>query len=64
MDKGVWTVPAERMKMNRDHRIALSAAAQTLLTQMGVKDEGLIFPAPRGAPLASPPTRRIIKPTT
>ena len=34
MEAGVWTVPAERMKANREHRVPLSAAAVTLLRSM------------------------------
>lgn len=31
LDKGVWTIPAARMKMRRDHRVPLSEAAVALL---------------------------------
>lgn len=31
LDKAVWTIPAARMKMKRDHRVPLSAAAVALL---------------------------------
>lgn len=31
LEKAVWTIPADRMKARRDHRVPLSAAAVTLL---------------------------------
>jgi len=31
LDKGLWTVPAERMKAGREHRVPLSAAALALV---------------------------------
>jgi integrase len=39
----VWTVPAERMKAEREHRVPLSAAAIKLLSGRKVKPGGLIF---------------------
>tara|TARA_R110000787_G_scaffold83794_4_gene180069 strand:- start:862 stop:1830 length:969 start_codon:yes stop_codon:yes gene_type:complete len=53
MDKGLWTVPADRMKAGREHRVPLSAAALALLKalpRMGGTDQA--FPAPRGGPLS------------
>lgn len=49
----VWTVPAERMKAGKEHRVPLSAAALDVLTRtprMGGSD--LVFTAPRGGPLS------------
>mgnify|MGYP003380928116 CR=1 FL=1 len=45
----VWTVPAERMKTNKTHRVPLSDGALALLKSMP-KGEGdsLIFPGPKG----------------
>jgi integrase len=42
----VWTVPAERMKGNREHRIPLSEAAVSLLERLPRVHEYL-FPSPR-----------------
>jgi integrase len=49
----VWTIPAERMKAKREHRVPLSAAAVTLLKAQP-KGEGadLIFPSTKGKPLS------------
>jgi integrase len=53
-DKAVWTVPAERMKAHREHRVPLSREALRLLKT--IKDQGtqgwLIFPSMRGTPLS------------
>ena len=45
----VWTIPAERMKMNRTHKVPLSAAAMDVLEQaMALGDgTGLVFPSAR-----------------
>lgn len=51
-DAGIWTVPAEHMKMNREHRVPLSKAAVVLLKAMPRMGE-LIFPgAKEGKPLS------------
>jgi len=34
MDARVWTIPAERMKAGKEHRVPLSTAAVTLLNAM------------------------------
>ena len=41
----VWTVPAGRMKAEREHRVALTPAALALLGDRG-KTEALVFPSP------------------
>ncbi|MBV0932366.1 tyrosine-type recombinase/integrase [Marinobacterium weihaiense] len=49
----IWTVPAERMKARKDHRVPLSESAIELL-QRTPRMEGskLLFTAPRGNPLS------------
>ncbi|WP_339951641.1 integrase arm-type DNA-binding domain-containing protein [uncultured Albimonas sp.] len=42
----VWTVPAERMKTNKAHRVPLSAAALATLESLRGLDPDLIFPSP------------------
>ena len=52
-EAAVWTVPGERMKAGRDHRVPLPAAALLLVAES--KDEGdeaLLFPAPGGGQLS------------
>lgn len=48
-----WTVPAERMKMKREHRVPLSDAALALLKALPEVDgNDLVFPAVRGGQLS------------
>ena len=45
----VWTVPAERMKAGREHRIPLSARAVTIIKEMQAgKQCDYVFPGPTG----------------
>lgn len=49
MDKGLWVIPAQRMKMDREHRVPLSAAAVALLQSLPRHDGNpLVFPSARG----------------
>jgi len=53
LDKGLWVVPASRMKMNREHRVPLSPAAVELLQALPkVEGNPLVFPAARGGMLS------------
>ncbi len=49
LDVATWTVPAERMKTGRPHRVPLSEQAITVLEEAsGLENgSGLVFPAPR-----------------
>lgn len=55
MEGRVWIVPAERMKMKKEHRVPLSDAAVTMLQALP-KDENAasphVFPAPRGGAIS------------
>ena len=55
MEKQVWTVPANRMKAGREHRVPLSARAVTILKQLfKLKDGEFVFPGQaRGKPLSN-----------
>ena len=45
----VWTIPAERMKGGREHRVPLSSAALALLKRMqSIRTNGFVFPGMRG----------------
>ena len=49
----VWTIPAERMKMKREHRVPLSQAAMHLLLSLPDGKAGdLVFPSPTGKQLS------------
>lgn len=53
LDAKVWTVPAERMKAGKEHRVPLSDAAVSLLESLPrVKGVNYVFPAPRGGQLS------------
>lgn len=48
-----WTIPAERMKAGKEHRVPLSDKALAVLKQMGEGAAGdLIFPGSKGKPLS------------
>lgn len=49
--KGVWTVPATRMKMKRDHSVPLPANAVEMLKGLPRLDD-LVFPAARGGEMS------------
>ena len=54
-DAGTWTVPAERMKAGREHRVPLSARALDVLSEarsLGTGRSGLVFPGRTGKPIA------------
>ncbi|MHC3431710.1 tyrosine-type recombinase/integrase [Delftia lacustris] len=53
MEAAVWTVPAERMKAQKEHRVPLSPQALALLAGMPrLEGNDLVFPAPRGGQLS------------
>lgn len=45
----VWTVPAERMKGGREHRVPLSKPALALLGELSRQASGPVFASERGA---------------
>lgn len=53
LERGLWVVPAERMKMTREHRVPLSPDAVELLKALPrFEDNPLVFPAARGGQLS------------
>lgn len=55
IDRGaaVWTVPADRMKASKEHRVPLSNAALALLDALPrIAGDELVFPAQRGGMLS------------
>ncbi|MDE2135502.1 MAG: integrase arm-type DNA-binding domain-containing protein [Alphaproteobacteria bacterium] len=53
MEAAVWTVPAERMKAGKEHRVPLSADAVKLLRALPrMAGTALVFPASRGGPMS------------
>lgn len=53
LDAAMWIIPAERMKMDREHRVPLTADAVALLKALSrFADNPLVFPAPRGGEMS------------
>lgn len=53
LDKALWIVPAQRMKMQREHRVPLTAEAVDLLKALPRLDAtSLVFPGARGGQLS------------
>ena len=52
-ENAVWTIPAERMKARRQHRVPLSRQALRVLSaaRRHAEHSGLVFPAAQGGPL-------------
>lgn len=44
MNATIWTIPGERMKMKKEHRVPLSPAAITMLKSLPRLDTDLVFP--------------------
>ncbi|MBY0361222.1 MAG: integrase arm-type DNA-binding domain-containing protein [Phreatobacter sp.] len=55
LDKGVWTVPAKRMKAGKEHRVPLSPRARAIAKSLiDLQGAGLLFTGNRkGKPLSS-----------
>ncbi|MBE0552645.1 MAG: integrase arm-type DNA-binding domain-containing protein [Rhodobacteraceae bacterium] len=53
LDKALWIIPAQRMKMQREHRVPLTAEAVALLKALPRLDGNpLVFPGARGGQLS------------
>ncbi|MCV2361440.1 integrase arm-type DNA-binding domain-containing protein [Paucibacter sp. TC2R-5] len=53
LEAKVWTVPGDRMKAGKDHRVPLSPAAVQLLEALPrIEGVDAVFPAPRGGKLS------------
>lgn len=49
LEAKVWTIPAERMKAGREHRVPLPARAMTIINEMlAGRQCDFVFPAPSG----------------
>lgn len=62
LDGAAWTIPAERMKAKREHRVPLSQQALELLRALPRSDDQpQVFPAPRGGELSDATLGKVIK---
>jgi integrase len=57
----VWTIPAERMKAKRDHRVPLSAAAVAIAKAQMATPGGYLFPGMRGRALSNMAMAELLK---
>ncbi|MDW3687599.1 tyrosine-type recombinase/integrase [Cupriavidus sp. CV2] len=55
LDEGIWTIPPERMKMRKEHRVPLSSQAIAIIKEQQATQQGdYIFPGARyGKPLSN-----------
>ncbi|MDB6146422.1 MAG: integrase [Spartobacteria bacterium] len=54
LDKCVWTIPANRIKAGKEHRVPLTARAIEILRSLSPQPEGVVFPGQkRGMPLSN-----------
>lgn len=66
-EEAVWTIPAQRMKMKRPHRVPLSAEALAVLRaardmlKADRKADGLVFPGATGKPLSDMTLTKILR---
>lgn len=56
----LWVIPAERMKMGKEHRIPLSGAALKLLKALPAESD-YVFPGPSGGPLSETSLLAVLK---
>ena len=62
-DAGIWTIPAERTKTNREHRVPLSGRALEILDEartLGRAGGPHVFPSVRGNPLDGTALSRLL----
>lgn len=60
LEAAVWTIPGERMKGGRAHRIPLSPAAVKLLSALS-RQSDCVFPGPRGQPITTAATLKALR---
>ena len=59
---GLWTVPAERMKAQREHRVPLSPCAVDLLAEAArFQENELVFPSATGRPLSDATLSKLVR---
>ena len=62
LEDALWVVPAERMKMKREHRVPLSDRAVAILkSQPRIDENPLVFPALRGSQMSDATMSAVLK---
>jgi len=65
LDRGIWTIPGERMKSGREHRVPLSTRAVAILIEMKAsKSRKWVFVGPRKEPLSDMALLMMVRRTT
>ncbi len=53
LDKAIWTIPADRMKAAKEHRVPLSPHAVAILSEAKLLGSEWLFPAAKGGKLST-----------
>ena len=63
VESRTWTIPSERMKADREHRVPLSERAMEILAEARTLDGGsdLVFPSWTGRPLSDMTHRKLLR---
>jgi integrase len=63
LDAATWTIPADRAKMKREHRVPLSSRALAVLSEtLQLQDgTGLVFPSATGRPIADATISKLVR---
>ena len=63
LEEGEWTVPAERMKSKREHRVPLSIRAREILEQTheSTASSDWVFPSPTGRTLSDSTLSKLLR---
>lgn len=61
LGKGLWTIPAARMKANRPHVVPLSAEAIAALKPLPVQKKGFLFPGVKGKSITTAAVLKLVK---
>ncbi len=63
LDSGIWTIPADRSKTQREHKVPLAPRALAVLDKARrlSQGEGLIFPSVTGKPLSDATLSKLLR---
>ena len=62
LDARLWTVPAQRMKAQREHRVPLCPRAADLLVEAaGFQENELVFPSATGRPMSDATLSKLVR---
>ncbi|GAB3346498.1 tyrosine-type recombinase/integrase [Marilutibacter aestuarii] len=61
MDSAIWTIPAERMKASKPHRVPLSPSAMKLLRALPAASERFLFPGKPGRHITTAATLKLVQ---